>query len=332
VSILSRRLSLALSACLLTGAAVGAGVVLEENATHAPLAAETVGAAARPAVSLPSLRTTTQIVSRFITRRATTIKPKPRLQHVTASFVVSTFNALGASHTAGGGAHRRYASGTTRARYAAELANAHNMSVIGFQELQSPQLGAFLNATGHRYAAYPGFSLGQLNTDNSLLWRTSEWTMVRAFAMRIPYFHGSIRLMPAVLLQNRQTGLKAWFMNVHNPADTHGNAQRFRNAAMSREAATVNTLVAQDDVPVIFTGDFNERDLAYCRFTSIGMISASGVGSGCNPPHPTDVDWIFAKGSVTFTDYVAALSPLVRRTTDHQLIVAVAHLSGTRRR
>ncbi|MGH3510230.1 MAG: endonuclease/exonuclease/phosphatase family protein [Nocardioidaceae bacterium] len=327
------RLWMALTALLLSTATVGGFVVLDSPGRALPVEQTLLRPVARPAVQLQPTRRETVIVSRYQVRRPVTLKAKPRLRHVSADFVISTFNALGASHTAHHGSHARYAGGRSRARRAAEIVLSHDVSVVGFQELQAPQYNTFMAATGHRYSAYPGLSLGALNTENSLVWRTADWTMLKAFPMSIPYFGGHHRLMPAVLLQNRATGLKAWFLNVHNPADTgaHKHQLRFRMAAMAKEAATVDSLAATDGVPVFLTGDFNEREIAYCRFTRIGMVSASGGGGGCSPPHPTDIDWIFAKGGVTFSSYDQDGSRVVRRTTDHYVIFGTAHLAGTRR-
>ncbi|MEZ5191991.1 MAG: hypothetical protein R2734_05465 [Nocardioides sp.] len=42
--------------------------------------------------------------------------------------------------------------------------------------------------------------------------------------------------MPYVLLQHKVTGRGVWFFNTHNPADAHGNAQRWRDEGFAIEA------------------------------------------------------------------------------------------------
>lgn len=262
-------------------------------------------------------------------------RPKPApVRHL--DFVIGTFNALGASHTAGGGTHARYASGSVRGAWAGSIVKRNDASVVGFQELQAPQLHTFMRSTGGSYAAFPGLSMGALNSENSIVWRTDSWMPVQRETFSIPYFGGHPRLMPAVLLANRATGLEAWFVNVHNPADTqaHPHQERFRNRAMSREIGLVNRLKASG-LPVFFTGDLNERDLAFCRFTGeAGMTSASGGShrGACLPHHPEDVDWIFAadtgRSTVAFSGYRAERDALVRRTTDHFVPFSQVEISG----
>ncbi len=114
--------------------------------------------------------------------------------------------------------------------------------------------------------------------------------------MPIPYFHGNIRDMPIVRLRDLATGGDAIFVNVHNPADVHGNAGRCRAEAVRRELAVMTSLSTQYDVPAFLTGDFNDRTNAFCGLTAGGILTASAGGSHagrCVPPKRAGIDWIF---------------------------------------
>ena len=171
------------------------------------------------------------------------------------SFVLASFNVLGNSHTGPGGHHPGWANGAARMRGAINLLDRSGAEVAGLQELQRPQRQALVRLAGNRYAVYspPG------DTDNSITWRRDRWSFVSADTVPIPYFHGNIRDMPIVRLRNLATKGDAIFVNVHNPADVHGNAARFRAEAMRRELAIMRSL-ARYDVPAFLTGDFNARE------------------------------------------------------------------------
>ena len=248
-----------------------------------------------------------------------------------AELVISSFNVLGSSHTAG---KARMASGVSRVRTAAYLLQQHGVDVVGFQELQADQFRTFLGVAGGAFDVYPGLSAGALGVDNSIGWRTSEWTLRQAATVPIPYFGGNLRPMPYVLLEHNATGRLAWFANFHNPATNpkRGNNDRHRAAAAAREVALVNQLVNDTGYPVFVTGDMNDRESYFCRMTGGAPMIAANGGSNdgvCKPPpYPMPVDWIFGHEMVTFSSWVRDEGPLVRRTTDHPMIRATATLDG----
>jgi hypothetical protein len=138
--------------------------------------------------------------------------------------------------------------------------------------------------------------------------------------------------MPYVLLRNLTTGQQVWFANFHNPADAHGPAQGARDAAMSMEVNLFNQLRADTGLPVVSTGDFNEREVVMCRFaTGAAMHSADGGyadAAGCHPPAQMRwVDWIFGTDDITFSNYLGDRSAYVSRTSDHPLVRADALIS-----
>ena len=246
---------------------------------------------------------------------------------------VSSFNLLGYGHTQPGGGHPKYTDGITRMNWAVRIIHDNDLQVIGFQELQAPQYTRFKELTGSEYGVYPGKKITTAAMANSIAWQKSEWQLVDARTVPIPYFHGNLIRMPYVLLQNRLTGRQAWFFNSHNPADAHGDAQKWRNKAVAIESALFNQLQADyPTTPVISTGDENDRDRYFCPMVENTSMRASNGGglldSTCvMPDAPTHVDWVMgSEPLVQFTSHAALHDKLVRKTTDHFVIVADAVL------
>ena len=288
-------------------------------ATSAPAATGSV-----PAPAVPPARPTTTPPALLFT---------PATPPPTLDFVISSFNVLGASHTSATGKDPGRASGTVRARGAAELIRRHGADVIGFQELQTSQLAALRRLTNLDF--YPGSSLKRQDSENSIGWRRDRWRAVEEHVVQIPYFNGGPRAMPVVRLRNLATGLEAWFANFHNPAETaqYHHQQVYRTEATRIEVALANRLITASSLPVFITGDMNEGASYFCRFTAgTPMLAARGgsnMGGACRPVNPHVIDWIFGSQGVTFTGYDEDRSALVDATTDHPVISARVRIQGT---
>lgn len=247
-----------------------------------------------------------------------------------ATFTISSFNVLGSSHTPPGGER---APGTTRIRWTAKLMERHGVDVVGFQELQTDQANGFLRATEGRFGLFPGNSMRPRDSKTSIAWRTRMWQLVETRTIEMPYFDGAMRPMPVVLLRNRSTGVEAWFANFHNPADTktRGPQARWRERATTLQADLVHEL-RRTGRPVFVTGDMNEKEIYFCRFTGAAPVhSASGgtnLNGQCRPPDPIRIDWIFGLKELDFYDYMQIRSPLVLKTSDHWLIVSGARIDA----
>lgn len=266
-------------------------------------------------------------------RVRTTATTLPPVTDMPTQLRVSSFNLLGYGHTKKGGGHPRFTDGITRMKWAVRIIRNQDLQVIGFQEMQRPQFTRFKELTGTDFALYPGKKLTTAAMANSIAWRKSDWQLIEARTVQIPYFHGNLIRMPYVLLQNRLTGRQAWFFNSHNPANAHGPAQRWRNQAVAIEAALFNQLqVDYPTTPIISTGDENDRDKYFCPMvtqTSMRASNGGGLdGTTCvMPDPPTRVDWIMGSSPlVQFTGHQALHSKLVQKTTDHYVIVADAVL------
>jgi hypothetical protein len=253
-------------------------------------------------------------------------RPRPIALPPVAQFTMATFNLLGSSHTRQSGKDPGKASGPQRLGGALQVLDQHKVTVVGLQEFQTDQRRAF-QSRAQGWQMYPGLTMRGGDGENSIAWRTSVWELVKPATVSIPYFRGNARQMPSVLLRNKQTGVQAYFSNFHNPADTKTfrNQGRFRQAATAREIALINTL-AKTGVPQFVTGDMNMRDEYFCRVTgATGLVAAAGGSNkngSCQVPRPTQIDWIFGSPGVVFSNYTIDRSALVRRTTDHPIVVS----------
>jgi hypothetical protein len=245
----------------------------------------------------------------------------------TATFTVSSFNVLGASHTPAGSSR---ASGTTRIVWAKQLLDQHHVQVAGFQEMQAVQYTKFAQLAGSSWALYPGLTMLKRDSENSIGWRTDTFDLVWASTVKIPYFNGNLRSMPVVLLREKSTGMLAYFANVHNPADT----ATYRNQAVYRAEATrmeiaLQNLLAPTGIPRFLTGDMNERASYFCRVSKEAPLKAARptstwVNGACSAGSPRAVDWILSSTEIPWSSYIEDRSALVAKTTDHPMIIGDA--------
>jgi hypothetical protein len=257
-------------------------------------------------------------------------EPRP-----TTHFQISSFNLLGAAHTAPDGNKPSYASGARRMRWSLRILDEGGVDVVGFQEMERSQYERFRYLRGSSFGIYPDQSVGHTGRPNSIAWRLADWSLVSATTMTVPYLRGRLVEQPVVLLRNVQTRRRAWFLNTHNPADVRGPAQHLRDEAVRIQIAVVNRLRAETPfLPVFFTGDMNDREEFFCPVTArTELLAANGgsnVGGVCTLPRPSKIDWIMGTHEVTFSDYLARDDALVDRTTDHPVIMATASIPPRR--
>lgn len=272
------------------------------------------------------------------TPRAPATAPSPALEQpdlarraeaaatwATATFRIASFNILGHSHTAKGGGHsgRGYPSGPVRMEGAIDTLLSSEVSVAGLQELQGPQMDV-LERRMPGWGVFPGRSMGQGVMANSIIWDEGQWQAVETHTIDIPYFAGRPLAMPYVLLKHRETGLRVWVANFHNPANVHGPAQQWRDEAVRRQASLA-TRLQERGLPVLMTGDFNDRERFYCPITSQSTLRAAngGTASPCRPPAKMSVDWIVGAGNdLSFVGYHQLDGGAIDKITDHPVILA----------
>lgn len=247
------------------------------------------------------------------------------------TFRVATLNVLGSSHTSARGDEAARPSGIWRMSRAVSVLDEHGVQVVGLQEFETVQAQTFHRQTGGAWQIYPDLPG---DTRDAIAWRTDTFEAVQEQVVKIPYFNGSMVDMPVVLLREKRTGKEFYFFNVHNSADTYKyhHQQGNRTTAMAREVALIKQMHGYK-IPVIFTGDLNERDDAYCYFTAQAPLHAAYGGTstaaGCVAPSiggSVPIDWIFGTPDVTFSDPVMDHSDLVRAATDHPFYTATVTL------
>ncbi|WP_193614281.1 M23 family metallopeptidase [Nocardioides lijunqiniae] len=239
---------------------------------------------------------------------------------------VATFNALGHSHTKPGGNKPGWPQADTRTRDTLTRLNAAGLEIVGFQEFQPYQSERFLAYSRGIWSVFPKPSSG---LDNAVAWRTDRWDDVRKFTIRIPYFGGHKKPMPVVLLRSLQTGQQVWVGSFHNPADVDGNNARHRRTATQLQAALATRLHATG-LPVIWTGDMNDREDYYCPTVQQSPLRSASGGSvrPCRTAPKPGVDWVMGAG-VAFNSYHEDWSVKHNRISDHPLVTATAVLAGT---
>jgi hypothetical protein len=250
-------------------------------------------------------------------------RQREEAERVPTVFRVASFNVLGASHTT---SRRGFSRGVVRMALAVDLLRARDIDVVGFQEFEDPQYSSFMGRTAGSFGVYPGRALGPKSIRFSIAWRLSDWTLVDASSVTVPYAGGSRIQMPYVLLRDNVSGQEVYFANFHNPADTPnlGHNARWRAIATGIEVALANQLAATGH-PVVITGDMNDRVGYFCRMTTgAPMHAAIGGSSGvpCSPTNGLQVDWIFGSSQIAFSDYRTDRSAPIPRVTDHPIVFA----------
>ncbi|WP_158604486.1 peptidoglycan DD-metalloendopeptidase family protein [Nocardioides mangrovicus] len=258
-------------------------------------------------------------------------KPNPDLSMWGSNgFLLATFNVLGASHTKrpGGDASRRYPTWSKRLPGVVSYLENNHIDVAGMQEFQRSQHKAFLKQASSQYAAFPASS--RTDTDNTIVWRKDTFDLVEAHKFAIPYFNGHKRNMNYVLLRQKSTGRTAYFINVHNPANTrrYHHQQKWRNRSIAVERKLVIRLRSFNR-PVFLTGDLNDRDKAFCPLTKDKlMLSANSVPSfTCAPPSSLWIDWILGAGQTRFSSYIRDWSLKSANVTDHPVVYSRTYLA-----
>ncbi|KRA38120.1 MULTISPECIES: alkaline phosphatase family protein [unclassified Nocardioides] len=245
-----------------------------------------------------------------------------------ARFQIASFNLLGAGHTDGANPRKGYDKSPIRLQRALQVLTNQGIDVVGFQEMHGSQQDLWASIASPTWRTYPLNTMADSAGHNSIGWRHDTFVSVEKHTFAVPYFYGKPIQMPYVLLQHRATGERAWFVNVHNPADTFGDAQAYRNAATRTEIALVNKLrAANPTIPVFLTGDMNDRNEFICpimKGTDLESALPGGYMSGttCTPPPYSQIDWVTGTPDVTFWGYQALRDTLVKATTDHPVIIA----------
>ena len=247
----------------------------------------------------------------------------------TQGFTLATFNILGASHTKNS---KKYATYPSRLNKAFNVMQRERLDVIGTQEFQGVQWDYFKKrGYADTFGAFYWNPAGKKrDTENLILWRKSTMEYVSGSTLDIPYFYGSTRHIPVVLLKEKKSGRTAYFINTHNAADVRGPARKYREQAIAIEKAKIVEL-RKTGRPVFITGDFNDRKEAFCPMTANKLtISPNSVPHmTCVYPKQSSIDWIFAAGQARFSSFEYDWSVKnSSKLTDHPIVFARTHLQN----
>ncbi len=255
----------------------------------------------------------------------------PRRRGPDGRLVVTSFNVLGSQHTRPGGGVPHFAPGRIRTEWAADALRGMGADIVSFQELQHDQYQQLRTTLGDTYSFYPeNTTRSPKLVWQSVMWRTSEWELIEAKDVWVPVI-GTTRPNPFVHLRNRATGRTIWLMNVHNSSKRTPERQRERNRAVQIELDHVQQQRKQG-TPVLLMGDFNEKEVAFCKVTGQTDLDAvnggTHDGSRCTPPRGMHIDWIFGAPAFKPRDHDYLRSPLTNRITDHTVLTGVYGYPG----
>lgn len=313
-----------------TAADLGERVAAKSSPTPTPSASGSGAAVSR---SAPTTAPAQKVL------QAAVVKPKPpqvlereRVERIAAKqaaidtpfdVTIGTFNVLGSQHTAPGGDRRRYPPASVRTPGAAGLVAAHGLDILGAQELQGDQLAGLTSRTG--LTAWPGTAWGAEETDNSILYDDGRFDYVEGTSFTIT-FMGRPRPSPILRLRDTATGREFYVVNTHLSAGG-GRYAAERRSGMATLVSKMNELKATG-LPVLLTGDMNDREAFYCGVVGPAALSASnGGGPGCAPPGgQIPVDWVVGSG-ITWSGYWRDTSSTSRRISDHIFVSATAHIA-----
>ncbi|WP_170259129.1 endonuclease/exonuclease/phosphatase family protein [Nocardioides psychrotolerans] len=239
-----------------------------------------------------------------------------------ASIKVATFNVLGSQHTRGPGGR---GPGKARARITSDLVTAKRLDLVGLQEVQADQL-LVLKRRLDDYRIWPAYQLGHGTLRLQIAWRERAFDLLDRGTL-VTKFVGQNRPVPWVLLRHRASGRSIYVVDIHN---SPRGRELERDRALGRQIKLLQRFRATGRT-VLVLGDLNERAEAFCKVVGRTDLVAANGGyvsrRRCEPPERgLRVDWIFGRGLLEFSDYVADDGPLVRKVSDHRMIRATVTL------
>lgn len=260
------------------------------------------------------------------------------------SFVIATYNVLGASHSDGG--NRAYERDSDpRMDKAIKVMEQSGFDVIGLQEFEHKQRTMFLSRTNGAYGIYPSSAkYGSDRTSaNSIVWRSERFELVRGFERPFVYFGGNENTIPVILLRDTETGDEFYVTNTHDPANTRRwhDQERFRIENARRHKSFVASL-RDEGLPVFLVGDLNstfqvrpDKDragrsqLPYCILTDGGVLhnAYDVLRDRQGPACPTTdmsgpVDHIYVTPGVGVTNWDVIRSDDAKFASDHYPVSA----------
>ncbi|GAA4127676.1 hypothetical protein GCM10022215_38400 [Nocardioides fonticola] len=202
---------------------------------------------------------------------------------------------------------------------------ASGASIIGFQEFESVQAQAFLNATHGAWAIVKGHAHGKPATADSIAYQPGVWTVAEVRYVAIKYGGPTVQI-PLVRFTSTKGLGSIWVLNTHNPADVVNGNDAMRDDAVRAEANALRQLqTSEPTTPLFLTGDMNDK----ARFKNLFLTTA---GSGWSSANTDDnqIDWIMGSPTVTFSGTVVDQSTKdnAHDYTDHPFVYTSAQLTN----
>lgn len=234
---------------------------------------------------------------------------------------MGTINTLGHSHTKpGGNAKGDWAQAPLRTIMLITVLLRWRLGIVGLQEFQGLQEKIFRRNSRASVYQYHGYA------DNAIIWLRLRFHVIDEGFILVPYFHGTPKKMPWVVLRKRaarKRNRKVFgFLCTHNPAGTRDpkeKAQEYRDAGWRAEVRLHRELVEKHGIAAMFSvGDKNDRE--YGKF-----VRRTG-GEFSHVPSIRGIDWIagWEAEDLEFVNTATYRDGLVERMTDHPLVVATA--------
>jgi hypothetical protein len=237
---------------------------------------------------------------------------------------IGTFNVLGSQHTTRRGG---MAPGPVRARYTARVIREKRIDVLGMQEVQDDQYVVLRNKLPG-YGIWPGTRLGNQGMRLQIAWRKDKLALKKAGYIYTLFDHQR-RPIPFVRLRDKRTGRAFFFTTFHNSPLA---METERERATRTEIGLIRGLLSSG-LPVFLGADTNERSEFFCEVApATGLKAANGASlDPCRVPKNAIIDWIMGNtrdgAKVTFDHYRQSRERLVRSSSDHHFVSAIAHVA-----
>lgn len=251
------------------------------------------------------------------------LKRKPVAVEIPYTLRVGTLNVLGSNHTRNS---KQWAPGVVRTAREAAAVEGRAIDVIGFQEMQTDQIGVLQRDLGG-YDLWPGTTLGPNGYRLQVAWRSDRFQLLDAGTIATA-FNGLVRPLPWVKLRSLANGGQFYFVSLHNSPQ---GMESERDSATTAEIGLFNQMLATG-LPVLVVGDTNEPSEFYCRVapaTGMAALNGSSVAGGCRVPHPSGLDWVMGGARATSLEFSNYHREAMPGMSDHPIVYGDVRLTTT---
>ncbi|MFT4008469.1 MAG: endonuclease/exonuclease/phosphatase family protein [Nocardioidaceae bacterium] len=224
-----------------------------------------------------------------------------------------------------------WAPAKVRMRSAYEALEKNALDVVGFQELTPAQLQQFTDLAGSDWDLYPSEQGSSGDTQSSIAWRTSKWSLIDTDSgtFRVPGSADRDTRVPYVKLRNNETGQEVYIVNTFNPVSSATELSApWRTKADELVVARV-TKLARQGIPILVTGGLSQNaGESLCRAVNRAplQLAADPQHDACAKGQVSPSDQILGTRQIAFTNFTMLRDQTVRAATDAALITADVHV------